>query len=137
MPELTRQKITFGEMRAAGVRGLLIYCSNYKCSHSTAISGDRWPDGVRLSDLGAAFHLPGGQRAAKGAPTSGRISIGRKRAAARRLRRFRARSARGRCPRAARSGPGLTDTRLAAAREIIGAPWVIWRAGPPAFAERR
>jgi hypothetical protein len=35
MPELTRQKITFGEMRAAGVRGLLIYCSDYKCSHST------------------------------------------------------------------------------------------------------
>jgi hypothetical protein len=31
MPELTRQKkITFGEMRAAGVRSLLIYCSDYK-----------------------------------------------------------------------------------------------------------
>jgi hypothetical protein len=28
MPELTRkQKIALGEMRAAGVRGLLIYCS--------------------------------------------------------------------------------------------------------------
>ena len=37
------QKITFGDMRAAGVRGLLIYCSDYKCSHCTAISGDRWP----------------------------------------------------------------------------------------------
>ena len=37
MPALTRQKkITFGEMRAAGVRGLLVYCSDYKCSHSTA-----------------------------------------------------------------------------------------------------
>jgi hypothetical protein len=33
MPELTRQKITFAEMRAAGVRGLLVYCSDYKCSH--------------------------------------------------------------------------------------------------------
>ena len=33
MPELTRQKkITFGEMRAAGVRGLLVYCSDYECS---------------------------------------------------------------------------------------------------------
>jgi hypothetical protein len=32
MPALTRQqKITFGEMRAAGV--LLIYCSDFKCSH--------------------------------------------------------------------------------------------------------
>jgi hypothetical protein len=38
MPELTRQKkITFAEMRAAGVRGLLIYCSDYRCSHSTTI----------------------------------------------------------------------------------------------------
>ena len=36
MPELTRLKITFGEMRASGVRGLLVYCSDYKCSHSTA-----------------------------------------------------------------------------------------------------
>jgi hypothetical protein len=32
MPALTRQKITFGEMRAAGVRGLLVYCSDYKRS---------------------------------------------------------------------------------------------------------
>jgi len=42
-------------MRSAGVRGLLIYCSDYHCSHSTAISGDRWPDDVRLSDLEAKF----------------------------------------------------------------------------------
>jgi hypothetical protein len=56
MPELTRQKkITFGEMRASGVRGLLIYCSDYRCSHSTAICGDRWPDDVRLSDLEPKF----------------------------------------------------------------------------------
>jgi hypothetical protein len=63
MPDLTRrrsehrrqQKITLGEMRASGVRGLLIYCSDYKCSHSTAISGDRWPDQVRLSDLELRF----------------------------------------------------------------------------------
>jgi hypothetical protein len=50
-----RQKITFAEMRAAGVRGLLIYCSDYHCSHWTAISGDRWPDDVRLSDLEPRF----------------------------------------------------------------------------------
>ena len=48
-------KITFAEMRAAGVRGVLIYCSDYKCSHSTAISADLWPDHVRLSDLEARF----------------------------------------------------------------------------------
>jgi hypothetical protein len=53
--ERRQQKITLGEMRASGVRGLLIYCSDYKCSHSTAISGDRWPDNIRLSDLEPLF----------------------------------------------------------------------------------
>jgi hypothetical protein len=38
------QKITFGEMRATGVRGILVYCGDYKCSHWIAISGDRWGD---------------------------------------------------------------------------------------------
>ena len=49
------QKITLGEMRASGVRGLLICCSDYKCSHSKAISGDKWPDDVRLSDIEERF----------------------------------------------------------------------------------
>jgi hypothetical protein len=30
------QKITFAEMRDAGVRGLLIYCSDYKCLSPSA-----------------------------------------------------------------------------------------------------
>src|ERR1700738_1803767 len=34
-------KITFAEMRTAGVRGVLIYCSDYKCSHSTAVNADQ------------------------------------------------------------------------------------------------
>ncbi len=56
MPELTRQKkITFAEMRAAGVRGLLIYCSDYKCAHSVEISAERWGDHVRLSDVEPLF----------------------------------------------------------------------------------
>jgi hypothetical protein len=38
------QKITFAEMRAAGVRGVLIYCSDYRCSHSTSLDADRWAD---------------------------------------------------------------------------------------------
>jgi hypothetical protein len=42
-------------MRAAGVRVLLIYCSDYKCSHWTAISGDRWSDDMRLSDIEPRF----------------------------------------------------------------------------------
>jgi hypothetical protein len=49
------QKITFGELRDMGVRGLLIYCSDYKCSHSIALSADRWPDELRLSDLEPRF----------------------------------------------------------------------------------
>jgi hypothetical protein len=35
-------KITFAEMRNSGVRGLLVYCSDYKCSR--LMSGDRWSD---------------------------------------------------------------------------------------------
>jgi hypothetical protein len=53
------QKITIGEMRASGVRGLLIYCSDYHCSHRTAISGDQWPDDVRFVRSGAEVYLPG------------------------------------------------------------------------------
>jgi hypothetical protein len=30
----SQQKITFGEMRASGVRGVLIYCADYRCSHA-------------------------------------------------------------------------------------------------------
>jgi hypothetical protein len=49
------QKITFGEMRDMGIRGLLIYCADYRCSHSIAMSGDQWADEVRLSDLEAGL----------------------------------------------------------------------------------
>ena len=49
------QKITFAEMREMGVRGLLIYCADYRCSHSIAISGDAWPDNARLSDIEERF----------------------------------------------------------------------------------
>ena len=48
-------KITFAEMREMGVRGLLIYCADYRCSHSIAISGDAWPDDLRLSDIEPRF----------------------------------------------------------------------------------
>jgi hypothetical protein len=69
MPE-TRQKITLAEMRAAGVRGLLIYCSDYHCSHWTTLSADRWPDDVRLSDLVPLFNVaPAGRSSTSSAPT--------------------------------------------------------------------
>ena len=51
-------KIKLAEMRASGVRGILVYCSDYKCSHSTRIITDvcdQWPDDIRLSDLETRF----------------------------------------------------------------------------------
>jgi hypothetical protein len=49
------QTITFAELREIVVRGILVYCADYRCSHSIAISGDRWTDEVRLSDVEARF----------------------------------------------------------------------------------
>jgi hypothetical protein len=49
------QKITFGEMRAAGVNAIIVYCSEFKCSHHTVLSAEQWPDDVRLSDIEPQF----------------------------------------------------------------------------------
>jgi hypothetical protein len=51
------EKITFAEMRSSGVRGLLIYCSDYRCSHyitsqSAAIDG-RMMFGCLISSPGS------------------------------------------------------------------------------------
>ena len=35
------QKIAFAEMRDMGVRGIIVYCADYTCSHSIAVSADR------------------------------------------------------------------------------------------------
>ena len=48
-------KISFAKMRNMGVRGVLIYCADYRCSHSIAVSADEWPDDVRLSDIEERF----------------------------------------------------------------------------------
>jgi len=48
-------KITFAELRASGVRDLLIYCRDHRCSHHSTISADRWPDYIRLSDIEDRF----------------------------------------------------------------------------------
>ena len=45
-------KITYGEMREMGVRGVLTYCH---CGHHVALDADLWPDSVRLSDLEPRF----------------------------------------------------------------------------------
>ena len=60
-------------MRAAGIRGLLICCNDYRCSHSIAVNADQWPDETRLSDLEKQFTCSVCGR--KGAEL-GRISIG-------------------------------------------------------------
>ena len=52
---MRQQKITLGEMRGVGVTGLLIYCSDYRCSRHLKISADPWSDNVRLSDLEPRF----------------------------------------------------------------------------------
>ena len=45
------QKITSGEMRSGGgPTGILVYCQDYRCSHSIEMSVEQWPDEVRLSD---------------------------------------------------------------------------------------
>ena len=49
------QKITLAEMRSTGVRGILVYCSDFHCSHSVATGADQWPDKIRLSDIEPRF----------------------------------------------------------------------------------
>jgi hypothetical protein len=48
-------KITFGEMRDMGAHGVVVHRADYKCSHSQAISAERWADDVRLSDIEGQF----------------------------------------------------------------------------------
>jgi hypothetical protein len=50
------QKITFGEMRSGGGPiGILVYCADYRCSHSIEVPADQWGDDVRLSDIEPRF----------------------------------------------------------------------------------
>ena len=44
-------KVTFGSLRAQGIRRLIVRCRNDRCGHYTVISGDRWRDEARLSDV--------------------------------------------------------------------------------------
>jgi hypothetical protein len=49
------QKITFAEMREMDVRGVVVFCADYRCSHSVTLDADRWPDDIRLSDIEGQF----------------------------------------------------------------------------------
>ncbi len=48
-------KITFGEMRESGVRDVLIFCRDHRCSHNVKVSADGWADDVRISDIEPRF----------------------------------------------------------------------------------
>ena len=55
---MRQRKITLGEMRISGTRGLLAYCCDYHCSHSLKLAPERvdgWPDEVRISDIEMRF----------------------------------------------------------------------------------
>jgi hypothetical protein len=43
-------KITFAELR-----GIPVYCADYRCGHSIALMADRWPDATRLSNIEPRF----------------------------------------------------------------------------------
>lgn len=51
-------KITFGEMRASGIRGIIVDCADCGCGRWTAADADSWPDFVRLSDLESQLACP-------------------------------------------------------------------------------
>jgi hypothetical protein len=62
------QKITFGEMRASGVRDVLIYCRDHRCSHHVQTNADGWTDDVSLSDIEPNFTCTRcGKKGAEGA----------------------------------------------------------------------
>lgn len=72
------RKITFAEMRAdGGPTGIMVYCADYQCSHSVALSADQWPDHVRLSDIEPRFVCKAcGKRGADVRPHFGRARMG-------------------------------------------------------------
>ena len=49
------QKITFGEFRESGVRDVLIYSRDHRCTHHVEANADGWADDVRLSDIEDRF----------------------------------------------------------------------------------
>jgi hypothetical protein len=69
------QKITFGEMRASGVREELIYCRD-RCSHHIETKADGWADDVGLSDIEEKFTCTAcGKRGADVRPKFSRMKV--------------------------------------------------------------
>jgi hypothetical protein len=42
-------------MREMDVRGVLVYCADYRCSHLVTLNADCWPNNTRLSDIEPRF----------------------------------------------------------------------------------
>ena len=61
-----------------GVRRVLVYCSDYKCSHSIELlDADQWPDDLRLSDIEPRFICQAcGRRGADVRPNFPRTRMG-------------------------------------------------------------
>ena len=71
------QKITFGEMRESGVRYVIIYCRDHRCSHHVETNADGWADDVRLSDIENRFTCTAcGRRGAEIRPAFGPARMG-------------------------------------------------------------
>jgi hypothetical protein len=72
------QKITLGEMRSgSGPTRLIVYCSDFKCTHHVVVNADRWGDDVRLSDLEPRFTCKAcGRRGADVRPLFERACMG-------------------------------------------------------------
>jgi hypothetical protein len=77
------QKITFGEMRSSGVRDVLVYSRDHRCSHYIAISANRCADHIRLSNIEPGFVCSACCKRGRGAaevfasPHGGRLGQGR------------------------------------------------------------
>ena len=56
------------EMRASGIRDVLIYCADYKCSNWIRVNTDQWSTEVRLSDLENQFTCTCGRKGAEVRP---------------------------------------------------------------------
>jgi hypothetical protein len=52
------QSTTLGDIRASGVQRVLICCGDDCCEYAIIIDTIRWPDNVRLSDLGDKITCP-------------------------------------------------------------------------------
>ena len=49
------RKITFRKKRASGIRDVLIYCRDHRCSDRVETNADGWADDVQLSDAEPLF----------------------------------------------------------------------------------